>query len=219
MGSMPTDDTTPTLGLREEKKRRTRAIIEDHATRLVLEHGISNVTVEDICKPAGISKRTFFNYFASKEEAILGVVAGRASNEDKELFLNTHYEHLYPSLVDFVLEHLVLNDFNRELEERRKVIKQREPAFMGWCLTTFMKVQSEQEELVEEYLQRHPALKSTSLSTAVEARLLVSLCSIIIHNSIRAWEESLEQTFASLPKHVRMIQEGLTALIAQDNQS
>lgn len=39
---------------------------------LSLEHGFANVTIEDICDACNVSPRTFFNYFASKEEAVVG---------------------------------------------------------------------------------------------------------------------------------------------------
>ncbi|WIM72743.1 TetR/AcrR family transcriptional regulator [Corynebacterium suedekumii] len=58
--------------LRERNRRRTRRRIEDAATSLVVAHGFANVTVDDICRDAEISRRTFFNYMDSKDEAILG---------------------------------------------------------------------------------------------------------------------------------------------------
>ncbi len=59
-------------GLRERKKRETRAALTAAALRLALEKGPDNVTVEEISEAADVSVRTFFNYFSHKEHAILG---------------------------------------------------------------------------------------------------------------------------------------------------
>jgi AcrR family transcriptional regulator len=63
----------PTEGLRERKKRATRRTIASAALRLAAEHGPDRVTVDAISEAADVSPRTFFNYFSTKDEAILGV--------------------------------------------------------------------------------------------------------------------------------------------------
>lgn len=60
-------------GLRERKKVETRRTIIDVALRLAVERGPNHVTVEDIAAAAGVSPRTVFNYFGTKDEAILGI--------------------------------------------------------------------------------------------------------------------------------------------------
>jgi AcrR family transcriptional regulator len=59
------------LGLRERKKLETRETLARIAVRLAVERGMENVTVDDIAAEAGVSARTFFNYFPSKEDAVL----------------------------------------------------------------------------------------------------------------------------------------------------
>jgi AcrR family transcriptional regulator len=59
-------------GLRERKKQATRQALHDAALRLTLERGPERLTVEEISAAAGVSPRTFFNYFSGKDQAIIG---------------------------------------------------------------------------------------------------------------------------------------------------
>jgi AcrR family transcriptional regulator len=65
--------TSETLGLRERKRLETRAQLERATVLLVAEVGLENATVDAICAKVLVSPRTFFNYFESKEDAILGM--------------------------------------------------------------------------------------------------------------------------------------------------
>jgi AcrR family transcriptional regulator len=60
-----------TVGLRERKKAATRLALHQAAVRLALDHGVDRVTVEAIADEVGVSRRTFSNYFANKEQALL----------------------------------------------------------------------------------------------------------------------------------------------------
>src|ERR1700760_4825894 len=62
---------TAEIGLRERKKAAPRQALYEAAVRLALEHGLDRTTVEAIADEAGVSRRTFSNYFSGKEEALL----------------------------------------------------------------------------------------------------------------------------------------------------
>ncbi len=76
MTDTPVAEHPPSL--RERKKTETWHAIHDAAADLALDEGVQCVTVEAIASEAGVSQRTFFNYFPSKEDAILGVRALQA---------------------------------------------------------------------------------------------------------------------------------------------
>ena len=62
-------------GLRERKRAATYSAITSAARALTAEHGLAGFTVEELCEQVGISRRTFFNYFPAKEDAVLGAPA------------------------------------------------------------------------------------------------------------------------------------------------
>jgi AcrR family transcriptional regulator len=90
---------TPALGLRERKKRARREALIDATHRLVAEHGLDAVTVEAICEEAGVSARTFFNYFETKDDAVLGHTPWPLESSAGEVFAaGGPTGHLLPDL-------------------------------------------------------------------------------------------------------------------------
>lgn len=69
-------------GLRERKKRATRDAIADTARRLFAARGFDAVTVAEVAVAAGVSEKTVFNHFATKEDLVF---AGGDTGTDRLL--------------------------------------------------------------------------------------------------------------------------------------
>jgi AcrR family transcriptional regulator len=67
---------TKTEGLRERNRRETLQRIADVAIELFLANGFEATTLDEIAAAAGISRRTFFHYFKSKDDILLAHVEG-----------------------------------------------------------------------------------------------------------------------------------------------
>lgn len=102
--SFQNDDVQP-LSLRERKKQLAQTTIEEAALRLFENKGYEQTSIQDIAEAVMMSSRTFFRYFASKEEVLLGpmhtiqsdslrFVQGLASTESPQAALSATLEYL-----------------------------------------------------------------------------------------------------------------------------
>ncbi len=104
------------VGLREIKKRRTRAAIQEAALDLIGRHGYDATTCEQVAAAAGVSPATFFRYFATKEDVVLqddydplmaGAVAGRPAEERPLVAVRRALRETVGSLPDEELTHVL----------------------------------------------------------------------------------------------------------------
>ena len=97
-------------GLRERKKVATRRALGLAAMRLAVDRGLDNVLVEDIAEAAGVSARTFNNYFASKYEAICALGFDRAMRIGAALRERPPGEPLWDAIVAAVMSEYGTSD-------------------------------------------------------------------------------------------------------------
>src|SRR5438105_8787654 len=83
--SAPQSADSQPLSLRERKKRLAQATIEEAALRLFQQKGYEQTSIQDIADTVMMSSRTFFRYFASKEEVLFGPMREVMSEGVREL--------------------------------------------------------------------------------------------------------------------------------------
>lgn len=81
-------DMTSAPGLRERRIAATSAQLTAVARAWTAERGFGGFTVDELCDEVGVSRRTFFNYFAGKEDAVIGVPVRVDHSEAEARFLS-----------------------------------------------------------------------------------------------------------------------------------
>ncbi|WP_040811555.1 TetR/AcrR family transcriptional regulator [Nocardia concava] len=126
------------LGLRERKKADTRRALSDAALALMFERGLENVVREDIAARAGVSVRTFNNYFAGKYDALVYRQLDRIRRGVEILRSRPAEEPLWDALTTAMVEPLVeeltetgdLTPSREQLVQVRKLVEAPEVAAM-----------------------------------------------------------------------------------------
>ncbi|MFC6317870.1 TetR family transcriptional regulator [Corynebacterium gerontici] len=193
----------PTLSHREAKRIRTHRAIEAAATQQVLERGFHEVTVDEICAPVGISRRTFFNYFNSKEEAVLGTGHRELSEEEVQAFCSQQHANLPAStlslLVSLILDPNRDSLFDAATEARRKSICEQEPAFIRHQIARFHGAREAVTEAVSEYFAHFPQARRTQESAEDEARALTG----VVFSAVMSAMQSAKHSGNLTPAHLR----------------
>ncbi|HEY8523612.1 MAG TPA: TetR/AcrR family transcriptional regulator [Acidimicrobiales bacterium] len=166
-------------GLRERKKAETRRALSSAALRLADEMGPDGVTVEAIAEAAGVSPRTFFNYFSSKEDAIAGIAPAHSSELLADLVARPEGEPPLEAL------HAAARAATERLEAsaddlmRRRNLFQRYPALAARHAAGYAEVE---RNLVEEIARRtgldpnldiYPALAVATALGAIRVAIAV----------------------------------------------
>lgn len=174
-----TGAASPGIGRRERKKLETRRAISRAALDLALENGLDNLTVEAISEAADVSPRTFFNYFPSKEDALV-TDAARIGDELRPLILERPAgESPMQVLRAVFIEHdpFALVHANRERAVARQRLLQEHPTLIArqWAQHSLLE-RTVSEAFAERYgvdpaEDLRPALLAGVMGSAVRAAL------------------------------------------------
>ncbi|MGV8881005.1 MAG: TetR family transcriptional regulator [Rhodoglobus sp.] len=171
-------------GLRERKRLATKRAIQLAVIDLVGERGMDGVTIDEISRVADVSPRTFFNYFPSKEAALLGDPPVMPDNELIEEFVNGDG----PFLEDLgaVLGSLTEKIMDQgELVRRRMRVLKQNPQLLATRMATMHIFEEQIGAVIERRLRRtHPELAGDPEKLADRARLTT----LVVFSTMRhAW--------------------------------
>lgn len=193
-------------GLRDRKRRRTRTQISDAAVALVLDHGLHAVTVEAIAQRADVSPRTFFNYYESKDDALLGihdvdittewVEAHRARFQDSGL-AESVIALLFAVLAPY------LND-PKSFGARLEVVR-RYPHLLGRQLAQMTRMNRQLTAAITAIAADHDTVAISPADADVRAEMLLAVCGGAVRVVARQWVESLSADVDDLPQRAALL--------------
>ena len=167
--------------LRSKKARLTRNALHEAAITRVFEDGLACATVAAIAADAGVSTRTFFNYFETKEDAIVGLGTDVSIDEglvDAYVCSEAGLDTLAEDTARFVREALLIGTGDPELPARRRRLFSLYPELVS---KSFDRAEALEEIVAGHVLARLRRLGqefSSEESARRSARMLTQLCRV-----------------------------------------
>ncbi|WP_169949421.1 TetR/AcrR family transcriptional regulator [Microbispora sp. H11081] len=182
----------PTTGLRERKKAETRQAIHKATLRLAVERGLDHVTVDDIVEAANISRRTFSNYFGSKEDALLYGEEERVRFLVRAVRERPAGESGWQALRGAVRDMLeAMGEIDREWAVRTALTK-RHPSLLARQLANHAALE---RDLVQAIGERD---RAEDPAADLRSRVMAAAFLVALRIATHAWTE--EQEFRPLPQ-------------------
>jgi AcrR family transcriptional regulator len=176
-----------TPGLREKKRAETRATLEKAALDLVISDGLDGATIDAISERAFVSPRTFFNYFDSKEDAILGIRDVEITDDSLPQILDGVDQSDVVACIVRVLFHAMAPSVeNFKLHTARKEVVQRYPQLLGRQMAQMFRMGKQLSEVAETIMRNDPAFASDDAAeTSRFAEVLLTLCGSAVRSAAR----------------------------------
>lgn len=161
-------------GLRERKKADTRRALSDAALNLAFERGLENVTREEIASLAGVSLRTFNNYFGGKYEALAYRQTERMRRSVAALRHRPADEPLWTSIAHVVVESLRA-DFDDVYGAENRVPTRQELVEVRKLLMNPLVRNAMPQRLFDEWLEVVAERTGTDADRDMYPRLVVAV--------------------------------------------
>jgi AcrR family transcriptional regulator len=202
-------------GLRERKKQQTREAIHRAAMKLFAERGFEATTIADIAAAADIAPRTFFSYFASKEEAVFAKFEAAFADFDKSLSERPAGTTALDALREWLRR--TATEYSDDVEHAKLEarLRRESPAVAACDLQHMRRFERRLADAVGEDLGEPPdALQPRLVAAAAVAALQASsdAADQIIEQDPEAARELMADPAAFIDDAMRFLDGGLAAL-------
>ena len=196
---------TTELGLRERKRLATFRAIQVAAVELATEQGVDRVTVDEISRIADISPRTFFNYFPSKEAALVGEGPHLPDAAAVEQFVAAGPEPLFRSISSFLGKATELAAEDHELLAARRTLLKQHPSLFAMRMGTMRHFENDLQAIIERRLDADGVAAGPQRES--RARLITLVAFAAMRHAWACWADSpsgpdlaarLDESFAEL---------------------
>jgi AcrR family transcriptional regulator len=143
---------TPELGLRERKRLATRRAIQLAAVEIAAQQGVDRVTVDEISRIADISPRTFFNYFPTKEAALVGDGPQVPDEDAVEAFVSAGSQSIFSGIARLLSNAIDLAGEDHELTSARRVLLKQHPQLFALRMLTMRQFEDELQVVIDRRL-------------------------------------------------------------------
>ncbi|MEU8602060.1 TetR/AcrR family transcriptional regulator [Streptomyces parvulus] len=171
-------------GLRERKKRATRAALAEAAVRLAAEHGADKVTVEAISAAAGVSVRTFFNYFDSREDAFVVIDADAGARMRRAVLDAPAALSPLEALREAMAAELAEAEQQHELWRLHAEVLHASPHLLARGVGAHMAAEA---DLAEALAERLRATGGGATASGLYPRLLAAVAGAAVRTSVDHW--------------------------------
>jgi len=199
-------------GLRERKRRATRRAILIAAISVVRERGLEGATVDEIARIADISPRTFFNYFSSKEEAIVGDGPELPDEDLQDAFVHDR-SPILPGIATLFASVITPALHDQEVVLLRRAITKENPELGARRWATIHRFEEQVTDLIRRRLaDENPSLAGDPRGLSSRSRLIAFVAISAMRHAWFDWMDdngehgtlldNLNHSFGMLPEVV-----------------
>lgn len=191
-------------GRRERKKRDTRLALKRAALTLAIDKGVEHLTIDEITEAADVSERTFFNYFACKEDALIGETAEVSAEVRAAILARPAGEAPLTTLRFAIGQSRLLHEAqeNRERALSRQQLIHNHPALLARQLSQAAAFEAALTDAMAVRMQ-------TDSGEDLTPQLLAALAGTVLRVALRRWategnrlDDLIDEVFARLSTHL-----------------